>query len=162
MRPGLKRQETVLLAEAVHAVRWTRGRPASGEGVELPQRVGQFDLAKAIGGFAVLGKAWAEPELEKLLEASQAHVGAGVLDFACLAGIRPAREQIFTLKAVKTAGPLMTHLEKKLQEISEKLSKATVDVVTLQEKQMVAKVAFQTGVGDLTLEDKNKATAAKD
>jgi hypothetical protein len=60
--------------------------------------------------------------------------------------------QIFTLKAVKTAGPLMTHLEKKLQEISEKLSQATVDVVALQEKQMVARVSFQTGVGDLTLE----------
>ena len=73
--------------------------------------------------------------------------------------------QIFTLKAVKTAGPLMAHLEKKLQEVSEKLSKATVDVVTLQEKQMVARVAFQNGVGDLTLDPdakdgKNKATAS--
>ncbi|HEY8079993.1 MAG TPA: DUF4139 domain-containing protein [Labilithrix sp.] len=71
--------------------------------------------------------------------------------------------QIFTLKAVKTAGPLMAHLEKKLQEMSEKLSKATVDVVTLQEKQMVARIAFQNGVGDLTLDadPKAKATAYK-
>lgn len=70
--------------------------------------------------------------------------------------------QLFTLKAVKTAGPLMAHLEKKLQEVSEKLSKATVDVVSLQEKQMVARVQFQTGVGDLSLEGKDeKATAAK-
>lgn len=73
--------------------------------------------------------------------------------------------QLFTLKAVKTAGPLMRHLEKKLQEISERLSKATVDVVTLQEKQMVARVQFQTGVGDLTLEAKDGkqdiATTAK-
>lgn len=61
-------------------------------------------------------------------------------------------QQIFTLKAVKTAGPLMTHLEKKLQEVSEKLSKATIDVVSLQEKQMVARVEFQNGVGDLTLD----------
>jgi hypothetical protein len=60
--------------------------------------------------------------------------------------------QLVTLKAVKTAGPLMTHLEKKLQEVSEKLSKATVDVVGLQEKLMVARVQFQTGVADLTLE----------
>ena len=63
--------------------------------------------------------------------------------------------QLFTLKAVKTAGPLMHHLEKKLQEISEKLSKATVDVVSLQEKQMVARIQFQTGVGDLTLEPRD-------
>jgi hypothetical protein len=62
--------------------------------------------------------------------------------------------QLVTLKAVKTAGPLMSHLEKKLEEVSEKLSKATVDVVGLQEKLMVAKVEFQTGVSDLTLEEK--------
>jgi hypothetical protein len=60
--------------------------------------------------------------------------------------------QLFTLKAVKTAGPLMTHLEKKLQEISEKLSRSTVDVVALQKKLMVARVQFQAGVADLTLE----------
>jgi outer membrane protein OmpA-like peptidoglycan-associated protein len=60
--------------------------------------------------------------------------------------------QLVTLKAVKTAGPLMTHLEKKLQEVSEKLSKSTVDVVGMQEKLMVARVQFQTGVADLTLE----------
>lgn len=70
--------------------------------------------------------------------------------------------QLVTLKAVKTAGPLMGHLEKKLQEVSEKLSKATVDVVGLQEKQMVARVQFQAGVGDLSLEAKEeKATAQK-
>ena len=69
--------------------------------------------------------------------------------------------QLVTLKTVKTAGPLMLHLEKKLQEVSEKLSKATVDVVSLQEKQMVARIQFQTGVGDLSLESKDNATAAK-
>ena len=70
--------------------------------------------------------------------------------------------QLFTLRAVKQAGPLMAHLEKKLQEVSEKLSKATVDVVGLQEKQMVARIQFQTSVGDLSLEPKeDKATAAK-
>jgi hypothetical protein len=68
--------------------------------------------------------------------------------------------QLVTLKAVKTAGPLMTHLEKKLQEISEKLSKATVDVVGLQEKLMVARVQFQSGVADLTLEQKDSKAIA--
>lgn len=70
-------------------------------------------------------------------------------------------QQVFTLKAVKTAGPLMAHLEKKLQEMSEKLSRATLDVVALQEKQMVARVEFQNGVGELTLEDKTRATAQR-
>lgn len=68
--------------------------------------------------------------------------------------------QIVTLRAVKTTGGnLLGHLEKKLQEVSEKLSKATVDLVTLQERQMVARVRFQDGVADLTL-DKDKAAPA--
>jgi Domain of unknown function (DUF4139)/OmpA family len=67
--------------------------------------------------------------------------------------------QLVTLKAVKTAGPLMTHLEKKLQEISEKMSKATVDVVALQEKLMVARVQFQSGVADLSLDRPDADTA---
>lgn len=70
--------------------------------------------------------------------------------------------QIFTLKAVKTAGPLMAHLEKKLQEMSEKLSRATLDVVALQEKQMVARIGFQNGVGELTLDDAARAVAGVD
>lgn len=71
--------------------------------------------------------------------------------------------QLVTLKAVKTAGPLMSHLEKKLQEVSEKMSKGTVDLVTLQESLMVARVAFQAGVADLTLErpDAKDAHATK-
>ena len=68
--------------------------------------------------------------------------------------------QIFTLKAVKTAGPLMAHLEKKLQEVSEKLSKATIDVVTEKEKQMLARVQFQTAVSELSLEGKEPSATA--
>jgi len=63
--------------------------------------------------------------------------------------------QIVTLKAVKTAGPLMQSLEKKLQEVSDKLSKATINLVAQQEKLMVARVKFQDGVADLTLEKKD-------
>jgi hypothetical protein len=61
-------------------------------------------------------------------------------------------EQIFTLKAVRTAGPLMQSLEAKMQEISDRLSKATIEIVGLQEKRMVARVHFQDGVADLSLE----------
>lgn len=70
--------------------------------------------------------------------------------------------QLVTLKAVRTAGPLMAHLERKLQEVSEKLSKATVDVVSLQEKQMVARIQFQTGVGDLSLDRVHVGDAGQD
>ena len=62
--------------------------------------------------------------------------------------------QIVTLKAVKTAGPLMQNLEKKLTEVSDKVSKATLDLVSLQEKLMVARIKFQDGVADLSLEKK--------
>src|SRR5262249_53227811 len=62
--------------------------------------------------------------------------------------------QLVTLKAVKTAGPLMQNLEKKLAEVSDKLSKATIDLVALQEKLMVARIKFQDGVADLSLEKK--------
>jgi hypothetical protein len=64
--------------------------------------------------------------------------------------------QIFTLKAVKTAGPLMTNLEKKMGEVSDRLSKSTIDVVTLQEQLMVSRIHFQDGVADLSLEKKDK------
>jgi hypothetical protein len=64
--------------------------------------------------------------------------------------------QVVTLKAVKTAGPLMTGLEKKLQEVSDKLSKATIDLVALQERAMVTRIKFQDGVADLSLEKKSE------
>jgi hypothetical protein len=62
--------------------------------------------------------------------------------------------QLVTLKAVKTAGPMMTALEKKMQEMSDKVSKATVELVTLQEKLMVTRIKFQDGVAELSLEKK--------
>ena len=62
--------------------------------------------------------------------------------------------QVVTLKVVRTAGPLMQNLEKKLSEVSDRLSKATIDLVALQEKLMVARIKFQDGVADLSLEKK--------
>ncbi len=60
--------------------------------------------------------------------------------------------QIVTLRAVRTAGPLMVNLEKKLQEVSDRLSKATIDLVALEEKLMLARIRFQDGVADLSLD----------
>jgi hypothetical protein len=72
--------------------------------------------------------------------------------------------QLVTLKLVKTAGPLMQSLEKKMQDVSDRLSKATIDVVGLQENLMVARIHFQDGVADLTLlkiDEKAEKTATK-
>jgi hypothetical protein len=64
--------------------------------------------------------------------------------------------QLVTLRAVKNPqGNLMQHLEKKLQEVSEKMSKATIELVSLQEKLMVTRIRFQDGVADLSLEKKD-------
>ncbi len=67
--------------------------------------------------------------------------------------------QIVTLRAVKSAGPLMQSLEKKMTEVSDRLSKSTIDLVGFQEKLMIARVNFQDGVADLSLEPKEKGTA---
>jgi hypothetical protein len=64
--------------------------------------------------------------------------------------------QLVTLKAVKTAGPLMQSLEKKMSDVSDRLSKATIDLVSLQEKLMMARVSFQDGVAELSLDPKEK------
>jgi hypothetical protein len=68
--------------------------------------------------------------------------------------------QVVTLKAVRTAGPLMASLEKKLQDMSDRLSKATIDVVGLEEKLMLERIKFQDAVADLTL-DADAAKVAK-
>jgi hypothetical protein len=69
--------------------------------------------------------------------------------------------QIVTLRAVKsTTGALLTNLEKKLSEISDRLSKATVAVVTFQEQAMVARIRFQDGVAELTLEKQGDKEAS--
>jgi chromosome segregation ATPase len=60
--------------------------------------------------------------------------------------------QIVTLRAVRTAGPLMASLEKKMQDVSDKLSKATIDVVAVEETLMLARIKFQDRVADLSLE----------
>ncbi len=70
--------------------------------------------------------------------------------------------QVFTLRAVKAGNTLMRELERKLAQMSEKLSKATVDVVDLQEKLMVARIDFQTKIAELTLEkDDDKKVASQ-
>lgn len=62
--------------------------------------------------------------------------------------------QVVTLRAVKSAGPLLRQLEKKMGEASDLVSKATIDVVGLEEKLMLAKFRFQDGVAELSMDTK--------
>ncbi len=59
--------------------------------------------------------------------------------------------QIVTLKAVRSGGSLMKHLRKKLEEVSERVQKGTLDLVDRQEKLMLARIEFQNAVAELTL-----------
>jgi len=61
--------------------------------------------------------------------------------------------QILTLQAVKTGGDLMTHLKKKMKEISDKVQKATIDVVDAEEKLMLTRIKFQDALAELHLPD---------
>ena len=65
--------------------------------------------------------------------------------------------QIVTLKAVKSAGPLMKDLEKKMQETGDKVSKTTIDLVDQQEKLMMAKIRLQDAIAELSLKKDDEA-----
>ena len=67
--------------------------------------------------------------------------------------------QIFSLKAVKTGGQLMVHLQQKMREISEKVQGTTLDIVKAQERMMLAKVSFQDELAELTLDQREPRTA---
>lgn len=64
--------------------------------------------------------------------------------------------QIVTLKMVKSAGPMMQSLEKKLSETSDKVSKITVQIVELEEQAMVARIKLQDSIAELTMGDDAK------
>jgi chromosome segregation ATPase len=69
--------------------------------------------------------------------------------------------QIVTLTAVKSGATLLKDLEKKMQDISQKVSQATLRLVNLQEKLMIARIHFQDAVAELSLEDKQSESEAK-
>ncbi|HKQ68412.1 MAG TPA: OmpA family protein [Polyangiaceae bacterium] len=62
--------------------------------------------------------------------------------------------QVVSLRLVKTGGALMKNLEKKLQDVSDKLSQATVDLAALEETAMLLRIRFQDGIAELSLEKK--------
>jgi hypothetical protein len=68
--------------------------------------------------------------------------------------------QIVTLQAVKSGGSLMKHLKQKMQEVSERIQKGTIELVDREEKVMLARIRFQDAVAELTLARKGNKTAA--
>ena len=60
--------------------------------------------------------------------------------------------QILSLREVRTGAVLLTALEKKMKDISDKVSGATIALVNLQETLMISRVHFQDAVAELTLE----------
>jgi len=67
--------------------------------------------------------------------------------------------QILTLTAVKTGGDLMSHLKDKMKEISDRVQKATIDVVDTEEKIMLTRVQFEDAIAELTLPDVTQQAA---
>ncbi|MBA3397857.1 MAG: carboxypeptidase regulatory-like domain-containing protein [Deltaproteobacteria bacterium] len=61
--------------------------------------------------------------------------------------------QVVTLKAVRTGGDLMASLRTKLAEMSDRVQRATIEIVETQEKLMLARVKFQNQLADLKLTD---------
>lgn len=60
--------------------------------------------------------------------------------------------QIVSLRDAKAGGPLIGHLETKMKEISQKVQQNTIAIVDLKEKAMVARVRFQDGMSEVTLD----------
>jgi hypothetical protein len=69
--------------------------------------------------------------------------------------------QIVTLKMVKSAGPMMQNLEKKLTEVSDKVSKVTVQIVELEEQAMVARIKLADSISELSMSSDDKKVQPK-
>lgn len=62
--------------------------------------------------------------------------------------------QIVSLKSARAGADLLSHLQAKMKDISDRVQKATIDAVDRQEKLMLAKIRFQDALAELTLERK--------
>jgi hypothetical protein len=65
--------------------------------------------------------------------------------------------QVVTLKAVRTGGTLVSELKAKLGETSDRIQRATLDIVDAQEQLMMTRVKFQNQLAELHLSDMTAA-----
>lgn len=59
--------------------------------------------------------------------------------------------QIVSLKAVRSGGSLLKHLQTKLKDISNRVQQATIELVEHQEQLMLSRIRFQDAVAELSL-----------
>jgi hypothetical protein len=69
--------------------------------------------------------------------------------------------QLVTLKAVRTGGELMTALKSKLNDMSDRVQKLTIEVVDAEERLMLQRVKFENQLAELHLTDTTKALSRR-
>lgn len=57
--------------------------------------------------------------------------------------------QIVALRAVKTRGQLIRHLDRKLREVSERVQRSTMEVIDREQKLMLARLQFQDELAEI-------------
>jgi hypothetical protein len=67
--------------------------------------------------------------------------------------IEEINAQLVSLRRVAQAGELSRHLAKKMEEISQRLQKATIDAADLEAKRLTERVAMEDQLSELTLEN---------
>ncbi|MEI9938140.1 MAG: DUF4139 domain-containing protein [Pseudomonadota bacterium] len=70
--------------------------------------------------------------------------------------IEEINAQLVSLRRVAQAGELSRHLAKKLEEISQRLQKATIDAADLEAKRLTERVAMEDQLSELTLENRKE------
>jgi hypothetical protein len=74
--------------------------------------------------------------------------------------IEEINAQLVSLRKVTQASELSRHLAKKMEEISQRLQKATIDAADLEAKRLTERVAMEDQLAELTLE-KRKELASR-
>ena len=64
--------------------------------------------------------------------------------------------QLVSLRRVAQAGELSRHLAKKMEEISQRLQKSTIEAADLEAKRLTERVAMEDQLSELTLENRQE------
>ncbi len=70
--------------------------------------------------------------------------------------IEEINAQLVSLRRVAQAGELSRHLAKKMEEISQRLQKATIDAADLEAQRLTERVAMEDQLAELTLEKRQE------
>lgn len=70
--------------------------------------------------------------------------------------IEEINAQLVSLRRVSQASELSRHLAKKMEEISQRLQKATIDAADLEAKRLTERVAMEDQLSELTLENRKE------